>query len=225
MLSKKVSRNDFLKLIGGGSAALGASALSAGVPVHPTRAGLVDEPAKPKGSPLVIDESKYFEATEAVVFDRIIFDPGTQIPSYITMLSTPVGQHCPLTGRIKTLGFTNLHTACGFPAPYSFFVRCFTVFVNRGADRDLRSIGEAAWEFWLCNKIYQRGSINTDARFGEQKQPSFEYPAGTGLYIPMQYQFHTTITGEGFRTKDASDGGKGLDLTFEMRGLQWRSIQ
>jgi hypothetical protein len=241
----KISRNDFLKLVGAGSAGIGAAAVMNGGPVltleRPSDVmtdSKVEAPAPTlKPVPDGIAErfphgSGYYDAVQGMLYDRITFPRGSVLPHYFPMFSSPRGYVCPYSNRIKENGDTNMYSACQLHMPRTFWIQRAHIMVDpaTGAS-DLKAIRRYGWQFTIAQKVYAQGSLLMDAAsrkltdiFKPRLQPTREtrdFEKSGGFYIPSLDYFDVTFRGpdNGYRLNED------LDLAFAFEGVDFRPIQ
>jgi hypothetical protein len=244
----RVSKRDFLKMLGIGSAVTTALARAGGDMTAPPK---LDEPAltpspEPRGMHVPSD---WYDAIDDILYDRVVFPRGALLPTYLRFFSAPIGMQCPHTGIVKMHGHTNLDICSGLPAPNSFWVRRIHVGIAPDAAAvDVKAAREFSWAFWIGCKSYAGGPFAIDmqkrtlADLLKGKTPatraSLEFETGKGLFIPSQCSFYGDIrTARYRRTVDAeyretleeetrlSEDGNGLELMMVLEGVRWRAVQ
>jgi len=241
----RVSKRDFLKMLGISGAVTGALARrdhgSMGAPPKVSEPALTPAP-EPHSLP---DDSYWYDAVDDIIYDRVVFQPGATLPDYLRFFSAPVGMTCPHTGIVKTGAHTNMDMCQCLPAPSSFWVRRIHVGIDPStAPADVKAAREFSWNLWLGQKKYAGGPFAVDMQRqtladllkGKTRatRPSLEFEHGKGLFIPMQYSFYGDIRtlryqppvfarlGEEARL---SENGTGLELMMVLEGVRWRAGQ
>src|SRR5271166_6392495 len=67
--------------------------------------------------------SAFMDVQDGLLYDRIRFEAGQQLPHRIEYFITPVGQRCPYSGVVKTLRHTNLWAPGALHAPNCFLAQ------------------------------------------------------------------------------------------------------
>lgn len=241
----RVSKRDFLKMLGISGAVSGALARrdhgSMGAPPKVSAPALTPAP-EPRSLP---DDSYWYDAVDDIIYDRVVFQPGATLPDYLRFFSAPVGMTCPHTGIVKTHSHTNMDICCSLAAPSSFWVRRIHVGIDPdAAPADINAAREFSWGLWLGQKKYAGGPFAVDMQRrtladllkGKTRvtRSSLEFEHGKGLYMPSQLSFygdiHTTRyqppAFAGFdETTRLSENGTGLELMMVLEGVRWRAVQ
>src|SRR5690349_4093438 len=115
----KLSKRDFFKMIGAGSAA------AASYPTTDLNGKTTIVPATNAGIEAVerAVQSAYVEAVESVLYDRMPMPAGTELPAMFTFFATPFGQVCPVTKQNRSPIHTNLPFCGRLPAPGHFLIQ------------------------------------------------------------------------------------------------------
>lgn len=226
----KLSKRDLLKWIGGGSVAAGAHALAGSPHFPPSDPGVTELTPAPVSIDAMEGAFRFhqYDCIESEYFDRVRFAPGAYVRDSIEFFQTPLGMVCPYSMTLKDSGATNMNTSSynGFNAPRSFFAREFLIGFGDMHEFDVRRLADYGWSFLLLDRYMVKGSAGIHARIGENERPvSFAYPPPKGLYIPPLAHFAARMNAaHGFQCVKEADGGKGIDVIFSMRGLEWRGV-
>jgi hypothetical protein len=103
-----------------------------------------------------------------MVYDRVRFPKGMELPAYWPFFCHPIG-HCePGTFRVRTFADTNLERGNQFPPPSSMLVERLLLTFEPGADQeDIKTVVERYFfEFRVSNKVMARGSVSLSASVG-----------------------------------------------------------
>ena len=240
----RFSKRDFLRMLGGGTAATAALAASGAEiepyqPVkltekHVSNRTPVIEPV-PHASPGFYSTANFYDVVDRILFDRIHFQNGFTIPANFRMFSHPIGELCPYSCLHKTHVHTNMHMSGCLSAPSLFWVRRIHLTVDPDSDPEaLRAFREYAWSFWLGQKRYHDGTVTLDAQLHKwveftpnmvaPARESLELHASNGLFIPAMMHFGVEFQSDQARTIPLSSL-YGLDFTFALEGVEARGVQ
>lgn len=256
----RLSKRDFLKALGvGGGFLAGADAASmerVGLP-----AGQFDRPVGDvceqfTEQPIEVDrrialiqsaKSSYFDVIDDIIYDRVVFPAGAEIPQNIRLFSSPLGSRCPYDGQLKDHGRTNMDQSCMLSAPQSFWCRRIRHAFRPMSAHDIDLTHGWDWTLWLGQKRHaggpmalDRGTFSRMSAFLRREVPSvrasMEFPGTKGLWFPATMCFNVEL-GTQSRTWSSSrydepikqiaadSKGKGIDFIFAMEGIRWRGVQ
>ena len=240
----KVSKRDFLKMIGLGA---GATVVATNGSALPTDTAIMPLPTVAAGpgaigtGKIVPQHDCYLEARDAIIYDSVRFEPGTFLPKRFQLFQVPVGQWCPhrITKYghtyVKGLEDTNMQCHGTFPAPMAFWVKTIHVAIAPDtSETDDRLARQFAWQFFGCQKRYAGGPCVIDvqrasiADFMKRKarapRVSMNFEETKGLYIPPQFYFSQHF----YTQKDnlqVDPKGNGLTFISALEGVEWCGVQ
>jgi len=226
----RVSKRDFLKMVG---LSAGTAVVSAN-PAHlPKESGIVELPTTECS-----DKRDFFptfsclDARDAVLYDSVEFQPGQRIPRLIHMFQYPLGHPCGYSGEIKAIQDTNMYAAGYMPAPMSFWARTIHVAVSPDTtDADEMTARKYAWELYLYQKRFASGPCILDVTRASIRdilkkrvcasRASMSFPATKGLYLPTHMPFNLQLS----TSRDGLRAQSTLRFIVAFEGVEWRGVQ
>lgn len=217
----KISKRDFIRFVGGSSAALTVSSAKPGPMVsvaHPSPETL--EPAivplqdKPASVEALDKCHDWYEVVDGKEWDRITFNQGVMMCMNWGMFVAGAFHECPYTKVTKDRTRTSLYNGGCFSAPDGMWVKAINVKLFNPTPSVKRIAASYAWVLWIANKSYV---LTNSTRDGDV----VAFPATKGLYIPPSCHFH--ISFESSSTHLLSDGA--FDLQIEFDGVRIRGVQ
>jgi hypothetical protein len=246
----RLSKREFLKSLGIGAAVTSLAnsprAANMGAPPNLSEPALTEAPG-PRTLPPSAIPGDWFDCEDDILYDRVTFSPGAELPEYVRFFSVSIGHSCPHTGVVKTHSHTNVDIACCLPAPSSFWVRRIHVGIDPSAiPADVKLARELSWNFWLGDRRYAGGPFAMDMQKRsvidllkgktEATRASLQFEHGKRLYLPCQYQFHGDVRTaryrdypeyhtRGMQAAVLSKDGNGLEMMMVLEGVRWRAVQ
>jgi len=238
----RVTRRGLFKFLGAAGAAVGVQCSQA--PPQACEPQLADAPAPNtlNGIHLLSD---FYSVVDDTIYDRVVFSAGSVLPARFNLFRVGVGEVCPYNpSRVKGLQDTNLWSSAGLPAPQHFWIRSLHLVVRRETSRrDLATLCQFGWEFYLCGRRYPEGLCSFDMKFGNAAEISktdlttratLRFDTTKALYLPSQMpfkaSFETSERSPEYYSGSASpfvvdpDGG-GLEVGMVLEGVRWRAVQ
>jgi hypothetical protein len=244
----RVTRRGLFEFLAGAGAVVGIQASQAPPKISETYEPKLEDGPAPNSLNGLHLSSDYYSVVDDTIYDRVVFPAGFVLPARFHLFRAGVGEVCPYNpARVKGLQDTNLWSPAGLPAPQQFWIRSLHLVVRRETSaRDLASVRQFGWEFFLCDRCFAGGCCSFDTKFGSAQQISktdlttratLRFHTTKGLYLPSQMPFKAT-----FETSERMDSsplhysdsasrfvvdpdGSGLEIGMALEGVRWRAVQ
>jgi len=234
----KISKRDFIKLVGGVGAAARVTRGCTG-PLeeldHPGANAVMPTEVSLKPSP--VDTSQVvsrlfdlYEICDVREWDRFTLDEGRPLLSEFGMFSVGQFQRCPYSGRIKGREDTSLVVGGRFPPPETMWIKRIHFFLREPSLAVMRAATEYNWKLWIGCKCYAAGNLLSSLTTSRSGWPhvnhsAFQFPATRGLLIPHSFHFNLSFeTGPESRIFPVAEGSP-FDLQVELEGVRVRGVQ
>lgn len=191
---------------------------------------------------------QYLDVQDSILYDRVTFKPGAELPPFIAMFTHSVGCLCPYMNIVKLHCHTNMRANQTLPAPQSFWIRRIHIAVNPDiSPSDAKTAREFSWEFSIGHKVFARGPFALDmqrrtlSELIRGKTPatraSLQFDVTKGLFMPMQSSFYASIATAAYRESldkfsygrdvlpaRVSPDGNGIEFLMTFEGVEWRGV-